>query len=156
MPNSISRLGFAAALLGLVATAGTSLASQPLPEKSNSGSYLAGRTATKLGDNDLASDFFKEALKEDSNNPILIERVFLLELSEGDIPKAEATARPIARPRRPAGGSSNRRSGYQSNSCRIGGSTTANERLSSDSVNVPKAAASHFQRRRAGSIGAFK
>jgi len=61
-------------------------------EASPSGSYLAGRSAAKLRDNDLASDFLGHALKADSGNPILTEKVFLLELSEGNMPEAEAYA----------------------------------------------------------------
>jgi tetratricopeptide (TPR) repeat protein len=57
-----------------------------------SGSYLAGRSAAKLRDNDLASDYLTNALKSDTGNPILTEKIFLLELSEGDMPKAEAFA----------------------------------------------------------------
>jgi len=67
-------------------------ASETTGESSLSGSYLAGRTASKLRDNDVASDYLSRALKGDSGNPILIERVFLLELSEGNIEEAEELA----------------------------------------------------------------
>jgi tetratricopeptide (TPR) repeat protein len=62
---------------------------------SPSGSYLAGRSAAKLRDNDLASDYLSGALKADAGNPVLTEKVFLLELSEGNIPAAEAYARDV-------------------------------------------------------------
>lgn len=57
-----------------------------------SGSYLAGRSAAKLRDNDLASDYLTSALKADAGNPVLTEKVFLLELSEGNMPVAEQFA----------------------------------------------------------------
>ncbi|MBC8037264.1 MAG: tetratricopeptide repeat protein [Rhizobiales bacterium] len=61
-------------------------------ETSLSGNYLAGRTASKLRDNDVASEYLSRALEGDSGNPVLIERVFLLELSEGNIEAAEELA----------------------------------------------------------------
>lgn len=57
-----------------------------------SGSYLAGRSAAKLRDNDIASNYLASALKADAGNPLLTEKIFLLELSEGDMPRAEAFA----------------------------------------------------------------
>ena len=56
---------------------------------SPSGSYLAGRSAAKLRDNSLASDYLRNVLKWDQGNPLLTEKLFLLELSEGNLPKAE-------------------------------------------------------------------
>ena len=79
----------AAMALALSWTASSAGASQLPEDVSLSGSYLAGRSASKLRDNDLASDYFMRALEADANNPVLIERVFLLELSEGNIPVAE-------------------------------------------------------------------
>ena len=58
----------------------------------SSGSYLAGRSAAKLRDNGHASDYLSDALKADAGNPILTEKIFLLELSEGNIPRAEEFA----------------------------------------------------------------
>jgi tetratricopeptide (TPR) repeat protein len=57
-----------------------------------SGSYLAGRTAGKERDNDIASGYLKQALKSDADNPVLLERVFLLDLSQGKIEEAEGLA----------------------------------------------------------------
>ena len=57
-----------------------------------SGSYLAGRSASRERDNALAADYFGTALKTDTDNPLLIERVFLLELADGDISAAEERA----------------------------------------------------------------
>ena len=62
------------------------------PEASPSGSYLAGRSAAKLRDNDLASDYLNTVLQADEGNPILIEKIFLLDLSEGNIAEAERLA----------------------------------------------------------------
>ncbi len=62
------------------------------PAVSSSGSYLAGRSAAKLRDNGHASDYLSNALKADVGNPILTEKIFLLELSEGNILRAEEFA----------------------------------------------------------------
>ncbi|MCX7350642.1 MAG: tetratricopeptide repeat protein [Alphaproteobacteria bacterium] len=60
-----------------------------------SGNYLAGRSAAKLRDNDLASEYLSNALKSDTGNPVLTEKIFLLELSEGNMPRAEEFARDV-------------------------------------------------------------
>jgi len=54
-----------------------------------SGSYLAGRFAGKQRDMDAAGQYFQQALRDDPNNAVLIERVFVFELSEGKIANAE-------------------------------------------------------------------
>ena len=76
-------------LASMPATA--ALASDP-SSTSISGSYLAGRSAAKLRDNELASDYLLNALKIDTGNPVLTERIFLLELADGNMPKAEEFA----------------------------------------------------------------
>ena len=81
-------------MLILPLSAGATLAYEQA-EQSPSGSYLAGRSAAKLRDNDLASDYLRGALKADEGNPVLIEKIFLLELSEGNIPEAEKYAREV-------------------------------------------------------------
>ena len=57
-----------------------------------SGSYLAGRYAGKLRDTDIAEHYFEQALRDDPNNSVLIERVFVFALSEGNINAAEEYA----------------------------------------------------------------
>ncbi|MGB9142828.1 MAG: hypothetical protein WCB71_11595, partial [Aestuariivirga sp.] len=57
-----------------------------------SGNYLAGRTAGKERDNEIAADYLSKALLEDPANPVLIERLFLLEVSAGNMPDAEELA----------------------------------------------------------------
>ena len=74
---------FASGVILATVAAPPCLANARPGELTLSGSYLAGRTASKLRDNDLASDYFTRALRADADNPVLIERVFLLELSEG-------------------------------------------------------------------------
>jgi tetratricopeptide (TPR) repeat protein len=54
-----------------------------------SGSYLAGRFAGKQRDMDAAGQYFQQALRDDPNNAVLIERVFVFDLSEGKMPSAE-------------------------------------------------------------------
>src|SRR5688572_24756203 len=60
-----------------------------------SGSYLAGRYASKLRDLDLAAEYFAQALRDDPNNTVLIERTFVLAFSAGDMKKAEELAIPV-------------------------------------------------------------
>ncbi len=57
-----------------------------------SGTYLAGRTAGRLRDIDAASGYVTDALKHDPDNIVLTERLFILELSSGDLPRAEELA----------------------------------------------------------------
>ena len=54
-----------------------------------SGSYLAGRFAGKQRDMDAAGQYYQQALRDDPNNAVLIERVFVFDLSEGKIANAE-------------------------------------------------------------------
>lgn len=49
------------------------------------GSYLAGRVAGNSGDNRAAAFFLKKALDDDPDNIVLIERVFLSHLSNGEM-----------------------------------------------------------------------
>lgn len=93
----MTRNSFRAVIAGLVLASspgGLALAYEQAGT-SSSGAYLAGRTAAKLRDNDLASDYLGNALKADRGNPVLTEKVFLLELSEGDIAAAETLASEI-------------------------------------------------------------
>ena len=57
-----------------------------------SGAYLAGRSAARDRDHGLASDYLSRALEDDAGNPALVERVFALKLSEGEIDDAETLA----------------------------------------------------------------
>jgi predicted Zn-dependent protease len=57
-----------------------------------SGNYLAGRSAGKERDNEIAADYLSKALIEDPDNPVLIEKLFLLEVSSGSLPDAEELA----------------------------------------------------------------
>ncbi len=61
-------------------------------DNSLAGNYLAGRTAAKLRDTSAASNYFAAALGEDPQNPVLIERLFQLQLAAGDLPAAEESA----------------------------------------------------------------
>jgi tetratricopeptide (TPR) repeat protein len=57
-----------------------------------SGDYLAGRFAGRLRDMDIAAKYFNSALADDPDNPVLIERTLVLELSAGNIKNAEEFA----------------------------------------------------------------
>jgi tetratricopeptide (TPR) repeat protein len=61
-------------------------------DNSLAGNYLAGRTAAKLRDSSAASNFFAAALGEDPDNSVLVERLFQLQLSAGDVTSAEESA----------------------------------------------------------------
>ena len=60
-----------------------------------SGNYLAGRLAGKNRDNAKAAEFYGRALRSDPNNPVILERTFLLELSSGSIDTAETLAKRV-------------------------------------------------------------
>lgn len=90
MRRSLFRVVLSAVLLAPVSA--IPAAAYERPEASPSGSYLAGRSAAKLRDNDLASDYLNQVLKADEGNPILVEKIFLLDLSEGNIADAERLA----------------------------------------------------------------
>lgn len=60
--------------------------------KSLSGNYLAGRHAGTLREMENAAHFFAEALGDDPDNPVLIERAFILDLSAGNLARAEKAA----------------------------------------------------------------
>ena len=66
-----------------------------LDSSSLSGSYLAGRYASKLRDLDLAAEYFAQALRDDPSNSVLVERTFVLAFSAGDLKKAEELAAPV-------------------------------------------------------------
>jgi tetratricopeptide (TPR) repeat protein len=66
---------------------------RPAPEKlrlydSAYGSYLAARHATNLRDAPAAARFYRQALRHDPTNPVLIERALVSEVSAGNIDAA--------------------------------------------------------------------
>jgi tetratricopeptide (TPR) repeat protein len=84
-----------AALTGLALTLFQFDAQAAISEPTDSylsGTYLAGRTAGRLRDMDAAIGYVADALKQDPGNIILTERLFMLELSSGDIRGAEELA----------------------------------------------------------------
>ena len=92
MPRYILPFAGAATLLMLV-TVIPSRAEFSISETiSLSGNYLAGRSAGKERDNEIAADYLSKALIQDPDNPVLIEKLFLLEVSSGNLPDAEELA----------------------------------------------------------------
>jgi tetratricopeptide (TPR) repeat protein len=86
-------LAGAAALMMLVMAQPSSRAEFSIDEVTSlSGNYLAGRSAGKERDNEIAADYLSKALIEDPDNPVLIEKLFLLEVSSGNLPDAEELA----------------------------------------------------------------
>jgi tetratricopeptide (TPR) repeat protein len=75
-----------------VATAETG----PISPSSAPGGYLAGLHAERLGDVTGAADFLKSALTRDPTNLDLMERSFLLTLSEGRVDEATAVAKKLS------------------------------------------------------------
>ena len=64
-------------------------------EISLSGNYLAARSADRDADTGPASEFLARALLLDPKNQMMMERLFGLELSQGNIPAAEELARKV-------------------------------------------------------------
>jgi tetratricopeptide (TPR) repeat protein len=62
-----------------------------------SGSYLAGRQAAKERDMDKAADFYSRALSDDPTNRVLIERGFVMDLSSGNVERAQELARQVVK-----------------------------------------------------------
>ena len=60
-----------------------------------SGNYLAGRLAGRDRDNATAAEYYNRALRADPDNPVILERTFLLKLSSGDIATAERLAEQV-------------------------------------------------------------
>ncbi|MEP5518374.1 MAG: hypothetical protein ABJP87_25890, partial [Bauldia litoralis] len=56
------------------------------------GSYLAGRSADAARDLEAAANYFTAALGNDPENPILMERVLVLRIANGDIEPAAGHA----------------------------------------------------------------
>lgn len=56
------------------------------------GSYLAGRFARSQLDSGRAADFYRNALKLDPGNDVLLEQAFLMETTEGNFVEAEKLA----------------------------------------------------------------
>ena len=63
-----------------------------IDQASPSGSYLAGRYASRQRDTGIAARYIARALENDPDNPLLIERAFTLEVSSGNIASAEKFA----------------------------------------------------------------
>ena len=92
MPKFALFFASAAALIMLVAAAPAHAEFSIDEVTSLSGNYLAGRSAGKERDNEIAADYLSKALIEDPDNPVLIEKLFLLEVSSGNLPDAEELA----------------------------------------------------------------
>jgi tetratricopeptide (TPR) repeat protein len=92
-----SRLKYCLPILVLWLSVPATAAQGPsgIESSSLSGSYLAGRYASKLRDLDLAAEYFAQALRDDPNNTVLIERTFVLAFSAADMKKAEELAIPV-------------------------------------------------------------
>lgn len=88
-------LMISAAVLSLVLCGGNADASANTAQVSLSGNYLASRTAGRNRDTAEAADFLHAALKQDAANPVLTERLFQLEVANGDLTEAERLAEKV-------------------------------------------------------------
>jgi len=70
-------------------------ARRSLKAQSLLGSYLAGRVARGQNDTDVAAVYYRQALARDAGNDVLVEQSFLMELTEGNWPRAETLAREL-------------------------------------------------------------
>jgi tetratricopeptide (TPR) repeat protein len=61
------------------------------------GSYLAGRVARGQHDTTAAATYYRQALTRDPDNDVLIEQSFLMEIVEGNWPRAEELARTLVK-----------------------------------------------------------
>lgn len=74
---------------------GTVLAHARADDATLFGSYLAGRYAASVRDNAAAADFYREALRQDPTDEVILERAFLLDLSAGNMEAASTLAKRI-------------------------------------------------------------
>ncbi len=82
--------------LVLTLLAGTSAFASTQPyETSLSGNFLAGRVAADAHDNELATQFYTDALKQDPGNAQLTERLFQIQVSSGQMGEAEKQAEEV-------------------------------------------------------------
>ncbi|WP_417718493.1 tetratricopeptide repeat protein [Salipiger sp.] len=77
--------------LALLAALGTGLAG-PSAADSLAGDYLAARQASFVGDYQVAADYYSRAIAFDPENPELLERATLANLSLGEVERAKALA----------------------------------------------------------------
>lgn len=83
-----------AALFGSVLVAPFAMAQPTFApiDPSLSGSFLAGREASSIRDLENAATFYLDALAQDHDNPVLMERAFHSFVSAGNIPEAKRLA----------------------------------------------------------------
>jgi len=92
MPPKLLRAAAATFMLSVPVSEARAVTPDILGDYSESGSYLAGRTAAKLRDGEAATEYLGKALEADESNPGLIERLFLIHLADGNIADAEKMA----------------------------------------------------------------
>jgi len=97
-----ARRRLAASLLALFTLSACAAPTQPAASGDRSGeavaeslfgNYLAGRLAAQERDNRTAARFYEHALADDKDNEALLQRTFLLLLTEGEIERAAELAR---------------------------------------------------------------
>jgi tetratricopeptide (TPR) repeat protein len=89
------KIRFALAALATLTLHLGAQAKAPQYETSLSGNFLAGRVAADSRDNESASAFFSDALRQDPGNSQLIERLFQINVAAGDMVQAEKFAEEV-------------------------------------------------------------
>jgi tetratricopeptide (TPR) repeat protein len=84
---------FRLACLLLTLSSGGSFAATPIETADTlSGNFLAGRSAAQAKDSDAAAIYLEAAMVQDPGNPALVEQLFLMRLSNGNVTGAEQLA----------------------------------------------------------------
>ncbi|MBZ0218664.1 MAG: tetratricopeptide repeat protein [Fimbriimonadaceae bacterium] len=76
---------------------GTAIAAAEADRQTLFGSYLAARHAAQTRDTKAAAEYYRQALKQDPENTVILERAFLLELSSGNMDGATDLAERIVK-----------------------------------------------------------
>lgn len=97
--QNVGLLSLAALLTGLVTPAPAFAWSGVHGDNTRSlaGSYLAGRFARSSHDTGRAANFYRNALRQDPDSGVLLERTFLMEASEGNRERAIELAKEVVK-----------------------------------------------------------
>lgn len=92
---SLSALTVCAGLVGFATTAAAATGASDLGYSSHSGNYLIGRAASRQRDYDTAASYYLRAYEENSGDPVILERAFVLNVTSGRLEKAADLASQI-------------------------------------------------------------
>lgn len=95
LARAVAVSALVAALGGCAGTDGFSVFSKEKAE-SPFGAYLAGRHAATVNDSSKAAIFYERALRDQPDDPVILERAFMAALTAGDMGRAVPLARRLA------------------------------------------------------------